>query len=212
VIRVVPQPEPDDFDRLVRAPGQRALANGQSPLPAYWRRCLPDLLAGYGRICAYTCLYIERVTGAWTVDHYQPKALADVGVEDDGRSEELVRRSADPALVYEWGNYRLACSLMNSRKGACRDVLDPFEVQKGWFGLDLVSFAPYPCADLGPACRDAVAATIRRLGLDDEECCRARREYAEAYLDGSVSFEYLRRKCPFVAIEMERQGWRRTDD
>ena len=39
--------------------------------------------------------------------------------------------------VYEWLNYRLACSRMNSRKGVMPNILDPFEVENEWFVLEL---------------------------------------------------------------------------
>ena len=74
--------------------------------PEFWRLALPDLLNGYDRICAYSCFYIEDVTGAASVDHF-------VGKAEDWRQ------------VYEWRNYRLVCSLMNSRK-LTTSILDPF--------------------------------------------------------------------------------------
>ena len=112
MMRVHPAPEPDAFDENVRQPGRRALdrlaaekysgskeAIPVSEFPPYWRRSLDDLLAAYHRICSYLCLYIPRGTGARSVDHMVPKSTA-----------------WDQA--YEWHNFRLACSLMNSRKGA----------------------------------------------------------------------------------------------
>ena len=64
----------------------------------------------------YIACYIEPVTGMPTVDHMIPKSQ---------RWDK----------VYEWSNYRLACSLMNSRKNDVPHVLDPFEVETGWFEL-----------------------------------------------------------------------------
>ena len=80
-----------------------------SEFPPYWRRVLPELLESYNRICSYLCLRISGGTGAPSVDH-------------------MVAKSVRRDLVYEWHNYRLACSLMNSRKGTDSDVVDPFEV------------------------------------------------------------------------------------
>ncbi len=55
-------------------------------------------------------------------------------------------------------------------------------------------------------------ATIDRLRLNDKVCRDARAFYYDAYILGDVSFRYLRRVCPFVALEMERQDLVRPVD
>lgn len=171
MIRVRPAEEPPDFDANVRRPGLRAVAElaGETPpragnrrhaqvaesrddipaaaFPPYWRESLGDLLAGYGRVCSYLCLYIPRGTGAPSVDH-------------------MVAKSMRWDQVYEWRNYRLACALMNSRKGAIARVLDPFEVEDGWFALELVEFQVVPNLGLSPAVATAVEDTIDRHFVD----------------------------------------------
>lgn len=199
MIRVAPAPEPGNFDELVRQPGRRALeklaqrdysgskdAIPASEFPPLWRKSLNDLLASYNRICSYLCLYIHRGTGARSVDHMLPKSM-----------------NWDQA--YEWSNYRLACSLMNARKGDVASVVDPFEVEDGWFALELVDFQVAPGEGLVSAVAEAVTRTIECLRLNDLECCGAREEYAQADWDGGVSFDYLRRHAPFVARELRRQ-------
>jgi hypothetical protein len=161
--------------------------------PGYWTRALDDLLAAYHRICAYTCFYIEPVTGAASVDHMVPKSLA-------------------WNRVYEWLNYRLACSLMNSRKGAAPDVLDPFEVEDGWFTLELVAFQVKPGDGLDPQIRANVERTIDRLRLNDLDCRAQREAYAINYLEGHIGLDYLSRRAPFVARELRRQGRLRAGD
>src|SRR5687767_14386225 len=94
VIRVEPAPEPARFNATVRQPGLSAIAElvGEPPLvrrrgrrrarvaerredlkgedfPPFWTEALNDLCEAYRRLCAYTSLYIERVTGARSVDH-----------------------------------------------------------------------------------------------------------------------------------------------
>lgn len=108
--------------------------------------------------------------------------------------------------VYEWTNYRLAGSLLNSRKGAAADVLDPFEVQDGWFLLETVEYQLVPSPNLSPTISKAVLDTIARLGLNDPECCEARGEFAADYLTGHIGLDYLSRHAPFVARELRRQG------
>jgi hypothetical protein len=187
VIHVDLQPEPDYFDARIRKPGAAAVARHTGPLPALWRECLSDLHRVYHGICAYLCIYIPRGTGARTVEHF-------------------VAKSSDPALAYEWRNYRLACSLMNARKNAFDDVLDPFEVVSGWFRLEFSALQVVPDPDLPADTRDAVQATIDRLRLNDQEPRDARAEWYDEYRNRHVDLDFLRRHSPFVAMEMERQG------
>ena len=159
-----------------------------SRFPPYWRDSMDDLLVSYHRICSYLCLYISRGTGARSVDHMIPKSMA-----------------WDRA--YEWRNYRLACSLMNARKGEAASVLDPFDVKNGWFVLELVAFQVLPGQGFERTDRlPSVADTIKRLRLNDEECCNARAEYAEEYWGKHVTISYVRRHAPFVESELRRQN------
>ena len=200
MIRVVPAPEPEDFDAKVRQPGLRAfdrLANRKyggdkeavpgRDFPDHWRYSLDDLMESYHRICAYLCLYIPRGTGARSVDH-------------------MIAKSAAWNQAYEWTNYRLACSLMNSRKGAATTVLDPFEVEDGWFVLELVEFQVLPGFGLEDGVVEAVQATIDRLRLNDEECRGAREEFAMEYWYKGLPLDHLKRYAPFVEKELRRQG------
>lgn len=211
MIRVQPAPEPPDFDQRVRRPGLRAVAEMvgepatfQRPgprrkvvaarredlrpqdFPPFWREATGSLLTAYGRVCAYACLYIDRVTGATTVDHWAPKSTA-------------------WDRVYEWDNYRLACSLMNTRKSTFGDVLDPFEVEEGMFALDLVRLKAIPGPKAGARAAD-VTATIKRLGLDGIDYSEALADHYHDYMDGHISLERLERRAPFLAGELRRQG------
>ena len=218
MIPVKPAPEPDSFDAQVRQPGLSAIAElvGEAALikrpgrrrkaiathrdeltaedfPPFWRQATDDLLAAYQRICSYACLYIERVSGAATVDHWAPK-------------------SAAWDQVYEWKNYRLACSLMNTRKSTFGDVIDPFEVSDGLFALDLVTLKAVPGPGAGPKHEQAVLDTIKRLGLDGTDYAEALADYYHAYLEQQINFQYLERRAPFLAREMRRQAKLRPGD
>ena len=213
MIPVTPLPEPDDFDSKVRQPGLSAIAEltGNPPtikrsgpkrekiaetpagippgeLPPFWRECLPDLLTGYDRICAYACVYIERVTGAGTVDHF-------------------VAKSGVVLEAYDWDNYRLACSLMNARKNDVPHVLDPFAIGSDWFRIELVSLDVVPNPEQPAQIRDQVQATIDQLRLNDAECVQLREQYLGDYAHEDISSAYLRRRAPFLAMELDRQGW-----
>lgn len=208
MIPIEPAPEPPEFDRTVRQPRSRAIAElvGEAPrrqagkpfdqvadardaipatsFPPYWREALDELQAAYGRVCAYLCV---RISTDPAVDHY-------------------VAKSRRWDLVYEWSNYRLACAAMNSYKGDYRDVLDPFALQDGWFALELVEFQVVPGTGLADNHADLVQATIRRLRLNLPRFCRIRAEYAEARWRGEITDGYLARHSPFVARELLRQG------
>ena len=190
-------PEPADFDAKVRQRGldylrsQDIALNGpvllNVKLPDYWRASLDELYSSYDGICAYLAIHFERITGAGSVDHFAAK-------------------SKFAGQAYEWTNYRLACSRMNSRKNHYNDVLDPFLVQDGWFRLELISGRIYANSDLDPETLQAVTDTINRLKLDDAGCREVRSRHYFDYLQGDFTADFLRRRSPFVWYEASRQG------
>ncbi len=211
MIQVTPAPEPECFDALVRRPGLQAIKDligdptaavrtgrprkvvasaaediPADQFPAYWTRVHHELLDAYHRICAYACLHIPPVTGAGTVDHFAPK-------------------SRHWMHVYEWGNYRLACGIINAVKQAYEDVVVPFEVEEGMFALDLTALMAVAGPNAG-ARRDGVAATISRLRLDGPDYKAALGHYHMAYRARRISFAYLEQCAPFLAYELRRQG------
>ena len=117
----------------------------------------------------------------------------------------MMPRSVDWSQVYEWDNYRLACSLMNSRKKDAIYVLDPFQVKTGWFELELVGFQIKPGRfAAGPAFGNRVERTITRLRLNEDDCRTARERYAVNYWNGELPLAFLSRASP-----VHRHG---TDD
>lgn len=212
MIRVELADEPESFDKLVRQPGLSALAEmvGEPPLikrpgkrrkkvanqreeiptkesPDFWTKAIPDLWEAYGGVCAYVSIYIEKVTGSPSVDHMIPK-------------------STSWENAYEWSNYRLACSLMNSRKSNVPYVLDPFEIEDDWFDMELVGFQLRPSNAAEDDIKARVRATIEQLDLNDRECCEIRGEYAEDYWNREITWKRLQRRAPFVARQLKKQG------
>lgn len=198
MIPVQPQPEPDFFDAQVRTKGLTHLKEKgyalDQPLPAgatiesYWRGdCLTALHKAYGGVCAYLCVFVERGTGGMSVDHF-------------------VAKSALAGLAYEWSNYRLACTTMNSRKREFDDVLDPFEVPHGWFHLELTTGRIFPNPDLDNTNYSLVEQTIKRLGLDAPLHREMRVRWFDEYLREPLPEDYLRKKSPLVWAEANRQG------
>ncbi len=197
MIPVAARPEPPAFDLAVRKKGLAHL-NGKGlplnqPLPPqadlkpYWRDCLSDLHQAYGGVCAYLCVFFERVTGSGSVDHF-------------------IAKSANAGLAYEWRNYRLACSTMNSRKREFSDVLDPFCLAADLFRLQLSTGHIYPNQNLHAVPMRLVVKTIERLGLDDPQCRELRARWYQEYLEHGLPSVYLKSKSPFVWAKASRQG------
>jgi hypothetical protein len=228
MIRVDRRPEPEptgfDFDGRVRQPGRSALAELtgspptiQRPGPRikpraariedlgpsvlrkhdYWTRALDALHAAYGGHCAYASFYIEPLTGP-TVDHF------------------VAICRAEPQEAYEWRNYRLACSLMNSRKHDFACILDPCEIEDGWFALDLDTFDVIPGEGLDASLRERVRETCDRL-LNTPECKSMRRRYFELHWAPKdparpVPLWFIEEQAPFLTREMRRQGRVRPEE
>lgn len=212
MIPVSRAPEPPSFRQTVRLPGVSAIREltGKSPLvrrsgpnrkpianrprdipakkfPTYWVECLPALMAAYNSTCAYSCFRIHEVTGSRSVDHFAAKSQ---------RWDK----------VYRWSNYRLAASLLNSRKNNFADVLDPFDIQVGWFQLELGGFQVLPNRNEAAGVQRLIQQTIDRLQLNDPLFLSRRSSDAETYWNQDCSLAALQKESPFVAFELQRQG------
>lgn len=197
MIGVMQRPEPTapgfdfDFDASVRVPGNAWLtANPMAPakeMPPLWRDAMPSLRASYKSVCAYFCCFVMPATGGGSTDHFVPKSKA-------------------RNVAYDWDNYRLACTRMNSRKRDASDVLDPFGLTDGWFVLAFNTMRVKPAAGLQAQDLKDVRATIKRLKLNSEECRRERAEYWDNYMAAEISGTYLMKHSPFIAMDAARQG------
>lgn len=186
MIPVRPVPEPPAFDSQARKPGLAWLKqNPKASRPRdYWSRFKPQLADGFNNLCGYVAMF-EPVG---TVDHFL--------------SFEHHRGGA-----YEWDNYRYAQAWLNSSKqSADADVLDPYEVQEGWFEILLPSLQLVRTDRVPPALRARADYTLERLHLrDDERVIRQRRAWYEMYEQGELSLEGLRSKAPLIAAAVEKQ-------
>ncbi|MFO5473491.1 MAG: hypothetical protein ACLBM2_06195 [Dolichospermum sp.] len=194
MIPVKPQPEPDDFDEKVRQPGLVFLSKVPNPKTEdwkkhdYWVKSLPDLYTSYNKICAYSAQWIPRPEGSPSVDHFLAK-------------------SPIPEVASDWHNFRLACLSLNQRKGTQLDVIDPFELPVNSFILDFPSLIIKPNPELLYPLKGRVISTINRLELNDyDKCIDGRLEWLKTYYEDNSSFDSLKRKAPFIAYELERQG------
>ena len=205
--------EPASFEKTVRLPGLSAIDEfvGRPPrlkrrgpkrspiaatedkippdmFPPFWRLALDEMLDRYDRRCAYLAMYIHHATGSPTVDHVLPKSYA-------------------WQLVYEWTNYRLCAAIINSKKSDLLNLIDPFEIETGWFELDLTTFHVVR-GQTAPAAQHAkIDATLPVLNQRD--CWKEREEYVFRYRLGptnkGIDLTYLEDRAPFVARELRRQ-------
>lgn len=186
------QPEPANFDTDVRRPGRRYLQKVSTPnfgqkRNKHWTKALDGLHEAYKGICAYTCLYLPSKSEG-SVDHFRPKSLC-------------------PELAYEWGNFRLAQPKVNSHKGDSTDVLDPFAVEAGWFVLDFPSCLVKAGEGIPRHLPKRVKKTIDVLKLNDDDSLVQRRcDIMRAYSNGEMGLSFLRKRYPFIAAEIIRQG------
>jgi hypothetical protein len=189
LIPVTPKPEPAAFDEAVRTPGTAFLQNNPATakLPRFWRQIATQLHTSYAGICAYTAMYI---TPPGSVDHFLPTSLY-------------------RQLAYEWSNYRLASSQVNSYKGHSIDVIDPFLVRPGWFTIDFPSCLIRPAANLQAATMEQIQRSIDVLRLNSaDHFVQERCDIVIEFIDGHLSPEFFGRRYPLLAIEVERQGGR----
>lgn len=181
--------EPTTFDANCRQRGAVWLAAnpGSESFPSYWREFQPDLALGFGQRCGWWAMRIAD--GA--VDHFHSKT---------GH-----RHSA-----YEWSNYRYIAPSVNSSKRVVDDlVLDPFEVQPGWFEVQLPGMQLVRTAALPPQLRDKADFTLQRLHLGNgPKVRRIRRLYYEDYKSGRLTFAGLSDFAPLLADAVQR--WQAT--
>lgn len=145
-----------------------------------------DLAAGFGDLCGYSAMY-EPVG---TVDHF-------------------VSFDEDPNKAYDWSNYRYASGWINSSKQNLRaeQLIDPFDVQDGWFEVLLPSLQLVVSESIPEEKRDLAAFAIKRLHLrDDERVMKQRREWYRMYQDGELTLDGLRKKAPLIALAIKPTG------
>ena len=181
MIRFERVPEPAEFTEKARVPGEAWLtANPRDGRPKdYWTPFKGALAEGFRNLCAYSAMY-EPVG---TVDHF-------------------VSCDEDRSRAYEWDNYRYCAAWINSSKGnlpAAR-LLDPFDIEDGWFELHLPSLQQRVSDAVPDEIRGRAEYVLVRLRLrDDERVVRQRREWYRMYQDGELSQDGLARKAPLIA-------------
>jgi hypothetical protein len=193
MIHVTPPAEPSDFDQKARQPGNAWLAqnlddNGQLPTgkrpPDKWTPFKAQLAAGFSNRCGYAAMY-EPVG---TVDHY-------------------LSCDNHPRLAYEWQNYRYVSGWINASKGTLDDrVLDPYNIQNGWFEILLPSLQLVLTEALPAGERQRAKFTLERLHLrDDERIIRQRQQWCGLYQEGKLTLAGLEMVAPLIARAIRKQ-------
>lgn len=187
--------EPTWFDVKVRQKGTLFLEKVPNPTDsqwdshAFWRETLPEFRRGYAQICNFAATWIPRTTGSDSIDHFIPKTDA-------------------PTIAYEWTNFRYA-SLRFNRTKRKNKILDPFDIDFGWFCIDFSTLFIYPNETSGfpETIKMAIEDTIKILRLNiDDDLVSERIHYYQNYQNGTITLNYLQEKTPFIAYEIVRQG------
>jgi hypothetical protein len=193
MIPVKKQNEPENFNSDVRIKGLRFLSGNPHPTSKefgkhnYWKYINAELYRLYKGICAYTGEWFSSSQSNISVDHFIPKTIS-------------------PRRAYEWDNYRLTTQKINNNKGDIIGLIDPFEVRFGWFILDFPSCLIKPNNDLSATEYEKVKFTIKVLRLNsDDEIVQNRCNIIIYFINGDITFKFLKDKYPYIAYELERQ-------
>lgn len=178
-------PEPEDFDRRARQPGRSwREANPEATRPKdLWSPFKPQLADGFKDLCAYSAMY-----------------------EPVGCIDHFLSWKNRPDLAYEWSNFRFCSAWINSSKRDADDqILDPFQVEEGWFEVILPSLQLVVSESIPSEYRERAEFTLIRLHLrDDERVLRQRRTWYWLYQQGQLDLEGLRKNAPLIARAVEK--------
>lgn len=192
MIYIQMKPEPKEFDVDVRQPGMAFLKETPKPNKdqfknhSYWCKALPAIRKRYNHICAYSAFFINPLHGAASIDHFIPKSI-------------------EPALAYEWSNFRYASLTFNRRKGT-RTVLDPFKIDQNWFMMEFPSLLIMPNPELNEKIKDSVCHTIRIFKFNEDENYKdVCKKYLNLYCMNKISLDELKDEAPFIAQQLVLQ-------
>lgn len=196
MIPVKPTPEPPDFDKKVRQPGKKWLANPKnanvnpSNYKNYWTKCIPDLASSYNHMCAYLAECFPSAFGADSVDHFVPK------------SDPINGKN----LAYEWSNYRLSSIGANRKKNNKISPIDPFTMQPDSFFIDFSDGHIFPNPAKTKDYKNDCLVAIDVLLLNMKVFCDMRLSRFNDYVLYDLPDAYMRKYSPFVWSEICRQG------
>ncbi len=185
----IPNPieEPKKFDARCRKAGAAWLVKNPAcirPLDK-WTLFRQELADGFSNRCAFGAMYIP----SGTVDHF-------------------VSWKEDNSLAYEWANFRYVEGWVNSSKNKKPSslLLDPFQVEEGWFEILLPSMQLVATDQIPAELKALAESTLENLPIrDDERMLRVRREWYRMYEEGELTLEGLRKKAPLIAAAVQKK-------
>ena len=152
-------------------------------IPGYWREFQAELATGFNDRCGWWAMYI----GDGAVEHFL--------------SQENYRH-----LAYEWSNYRYVAPTLNSSKKILDDaVLDPFEIQYGWFEVILPSMQLIQTALIPSRLNSKADFTLKRLQLvNGRKVRRLRERWYEDFKAKRLEMPGLEYYAPLVAEAVKK--------
>lgn len=185
MIRFDRVPEPASFHDEVRLKGFKWQIDHPTAqqYPNYWLKFSQDLADGFHNLCGYLAIWIQF----GTVDHY-------------------LSQKNNRDKVYEWDNYRYASPIANSRKKPCHDnrLLDPYEVEDGWFEIHLPSLQVILTAKIPEQYKIRANTTLKTIIKNDPNYVRLQAQWLTLYEEGTIDLVGLRKFSPLLARALEK--------
>jgi hypothetical protein len=187
MIRVMnPIPEPANFESDCRTPGKEWLTNNplSEKFPNLWRKFQPELSEGFHDRCGWWAMRIA-----------------------DGHVDHFLSKNKHRSLTYEWSNYRYIAGTVNSSKRTWDDqILDPFEIQDGWFELIIPSMQLVTTKALPAHLLVKANRTMEKLHLDNgTKVRRNRKRWYEDFKNNKVTLEGLEEIAPLIATAVKKR-------
>jgi hypothetical protein len=190
MIPVERAPEPNGFEANVRSKGLAWIESQRRPIsrfPNHWCWCEPHLHAAFRGRCGWAAVWIS----SGQVEHF----ISQTACVDQGR----------PELAYDWNNLRYIMPELNSKKSRRPSVLDPFDVQPGWFEIVLPQLHLRMTEQVPASHRELARTTLEFLGLTNgPKLMRLRRKYMQQYRDGKTRIALLDEDFPLLADALRK--------
>ncbi len=201
MIQVTLPSPPANYGSEVKRPGETFLRNNPNPTNRdwqnhrYWHKIHDYLYSEHSGICLYCASWTPRRQQSGTMDHTSV--------------DHFIPKSSNAQLAYEWSNYRMCRSRLNSYKADFQDVLDPCIVSNDWFHLDFTSFLIKPSPHVTNInLKQNIINTISRLRLNiDNDYVTERIHAVKEYSFDNLSLNILQEKFPFIAYQMSTQNF-----
>jgi hypothetical protein len=189
MIHVARHPPPEHFERDVRAPGLRWLENphnrNKNRPSNFWKHCRDDLERQFESRCGYAATWIP----SGHTDHFV--------------SWNRCKRCNEHHRAYEWENLRWIAPELNSLKSD-HDLLDPFEVEDGWFEIHLPSLRLRMTDAIPAEHREMAATTLRVLKLESGSLVRKWRQEELRLFASGTSLSEIMRRTPLLGRALEK--------